>query len=246
MKSKLILASIGVIAFGSISVVSCSKDDELEDLSYNLDVSNRAPLTRSSMIDMEGGGDPGRQRAYNNKKYNSLPNCCGINTLVDAWISSKGSYYFERVDCPMTAQQYYDKLINECKSDTSYHWTPDSASMKLSTLKMLNEKFPLKSNKKKDGTSENSYTFSDTMEFNNPSDVSNFFSDSKNRSSVRGVMLMNDNGQGHIANVSSCTKNNVNFSGYDIFNDNGSYSGGRISTDGNSQDGWRIVGVLLK
>lgn len=180
------------------------------------------------------------------KKYNSLPNCCGINTLVDAWIKSKDSGYFEREYCPMTAQQYHDKLVNECKSNISYHWTPDSGSMNLSTLKMLNEKFPLKSHKKKDGTIETTYTFSDTREFNNPSDISVFFSDSKNRRSVTGVMLEDANGNGHIANVSSCTKNNVYFTGYDIFNDNGSYSGGEISTNGNSKDGWRIIGVLLK
>lgn len=46
--------------------------------------------------------------------------------------------------------------------------------------------------------------------------------------------------------VSNCTKNNVCFTGYDIFNDDGSYSGGKISTDGNGKDGWRIIGVLLK
>ena len=42
------------------------------------------------------------------------------------------------------------------------------------------------------------------------------------------------------------TKHNVYFTGYDIFNDDGSYSGGKISTDGNGKDGWRIIGVLLK
>lgn len=198
------------------------------------------------MADLEGGGDPGKQRAYENKNYNSLPNCCGINTLVDAWISSKGSYYFEQEYCPMTAQQYYDKLINECKSDPYYNWTPDSPSMKLSTLDKLNEKFPLKSKKNKDGTIENTYTFSATKEFDNTSDVKSFFENSNNRSNVRGVILENSNGQGHIANVSNCTKNNINFTGYDIFSNDESYRGGKISTDGNSKGGWKIVGVLLK
>jgi hypothetical protein len=242
MKKKFIyLASL----LGLCVFTGCEQEDDDESFN-NLDVSSIAPLTRSSMADLEGGGDPGKQRGYENKKYNSLPNCCGINTLVDAWIKSKDSGYFEREYCPMTAQQYYDKLVNECKNDISYHWTPDSASMKLSTLEMLNEKFPLKSHKKKDGTIETTYTFSDTREFNNPSDISVFFSDSKNRRSVTGVMLEDANGNGHIANVSSCTKSNVYFTGYDIFNDDGSFSGGNISTDGNGKDGWRIIGVLLK
>ena len=244
MKKKFIYL-VSLLGLCVLSFTGCDQEDGDESFNY-LDVSSIAPLTRSSAADLEGGGDPGKQRAYENKNYNSLPNCCGINTMVDAWIKSKSPYYFEQASCPMTAQQYYDKLVNECINDISYHWTPDSASMKLSTLRRLNEKFPLKSNKKKDGTTEITYTFSDTKEFNNPSDINAFFNDSQNRNSVTGIILEDANGNGHIANVSSCTKSNVFFTGYDIFNDDGSFSGGNISTDGNGKDGWRIIGVLLK
>lgn len=244
MKKKLIIASIGMLAISVTTIISCGKDEDFDE-SCDLDVEFRTPITKSAPIDFEGGGDQNRQREEENKAYTSLPNCCGINTLVDAWIASKTHYYFQQPSCPMNAQQYYDKLINECKKDTSYHWTPDSASMNLSTLKKLNEKFPLNSNKN-NGSNQNTYTFSDTKEFNNPSEVSDFFSDSKNRASVRGVMLENANGVGHIANVDNCTNKNVSFTGYDIFVDNGSYDGGKISTDGSSKGGWKIVGVLLK
>ena len=242
MKKKLIMASIGMLAISVTTIISCGKDEDFDE-SCDLDVEFRTPITKSAPIDLEISTNDYDDRERENKKYNPLPNCCGINTLVDAWIASKRPYYFQQPSCPMTAQQYYDKLINECKNDTSYHWTPDSASIKLSTLKKLNEKFPLNKDTK---TNQNTYTFSDSKEFNNPSEVSDFFSDSKNRNSVRGVMLEDANGVGHIANVKNCTNKNVNFTGYDIFVDNGSYDGGKISTDGSSKGGWRIVGVLLK
>ena len=242
MKKKLIMASIGMLAISVTTIISCGKDEVFDD-SCDLDVEFRTPITKSAPSDLDINTNEYDANERRNKEYNSLPNCCGINTLVDAWIAAKGKEYFRMSECPMTAQQYYDKLINECMNDSSYHWTPESASMNLSTLKKLNEKFPLNKDTK---TNQNIYTFSDSKEFNNPLDVSDFFSDPNNRTSVRGIMLENSDGVGHIANVKSCTKKTINFTGYDIFLDNGSYRGGSISTDGSSKGGWRIVGVLLK
>ena len=147
MKKKLIMASIGMLAISVTTIISCGKDEDFDE-SCDLDVEFRIPITKSAPIDLEISTNEYDANEKRNKEYNSLPNCCGINTLVDAWIAAKGREYFRMSECPMTAQQYYDKLINECKNDTSYHWTPDSASMNLSTLKKLNEKFPLNSNKK--------------------------------------------------------------------------------------------------
>ena len=44
---------------------------------------------------------------------------------------------------------------------------------------------------------------------------------------------------GHIAHVKSCNSSQIEFSGEDILG-----NGGRISVGG--EDGWEIVGVLLK
>jgi len=87
MKSKLILASIGVIAFGSISVVSCSKDDEMDDFNYNLDVSCMTPKTRSSLADYE----PGASQTLGGDNVSPYvvpvkPNECGLWALLSVAI----------------------------------------------------------------------------------------------------------------------------------------------------------------
>lgn len=242
MKKGLILASMGMLAISTITVVGCSKDEELDNF-YNLDVEFRTPMTRSAQMDWEGG-DPNKQRAYENKQYTSLPNCCGLTTMVEAWIKEKGSFYFEQEYC-MTAQQYYDKLVNETKSNPDYHWTPDSASMPISTLMMLNEAFPVASKKNKDGSITNKNLFSGYKTFDNASEVDDYFDSRDNRNNVRGVLLQDENGNGHVAYVSSCSNNKINFTGYDIFTGNG-YNGGSIGADGSSKNGWRVVGVILK
>lgn len=55
MRKILFLASIGMLSIGAITMVGCSKNDELDELDYNLDVSSMAPMTRSSSIDFESG-----------------------------------------------------------------------------------------------------------------------------------------------------------------------------------------------
>lgn len=57
--------------------------------------------------------------------------------------------------------------------------------------------------------------------------------------SVSAIFLQHTNGAGHIAHLKSCNSSQIEFSGEDILG-----NGGRISVGG--EDGWSIVGVLLK
>lgn len=54
MKRKIFLASLAMLAIIAIIVVSCNENEELEDF-YSLDVTNRTPITKSSMADYEPG-----------------------------------------------------------------------------------------------------------------------------------------------------------------------------------------------
>lgn len=240
---KIYLASVWMFAISSITVISCSKDDEMSDF-CSLDTEFQTPTTRSSQMDFEGANNPYLQTVRANQEYTHQANCCGLTTLVDAWINSKGNDYFSQSGC-CTAQQYYDKLVDEVRSNSDYHWTPDSASMPISTFMMLNERFPISSKKNKDGSTTNKNLFSDYITFNGASDVKCYLSDKNNRNNVKGVLLEDENGNGHMAYVSRCTSSKITFTGYDIYNENG-YGGGTIGTDGSSKCGWRVKGVLLK
>ena len=242
MKLNFITTSV-LLGLCAVLVFSCSKDDEYEDF-YSLDINSHTPATRSSMNDYwESGNNAYTQLINNNKEYISQANCCGLTTIVDAWMRKKKDSYFGTPNCK-TAQNFYDELVLEVTNNNKYNWTPDSATMPLSTFLMLVEKFPLSTSKQKDGSITTKYIFSDNKLFEKSSDVESYLSDKANRNKVGGVILENEKGEQHIANVYECTKKQIKFSGYDIYNEQG-FTGGNIGTDGSSKKGWRIIGLLL-
>lgn len=230
-----------VLLFLLVVIVACDKSEEQEDL-YRLDVDFRTPTAKSSQVEITD--NPYEQKIQEHSRYTSLPNCCGLNTMVDAWIHEKGRGYFAQDNC-MTAQQYYDKLVNETQKNSAYHWTPDSTSMSMKTLMMLNENFPLSTSKNKYGSTTKKTLFSEYKAMDNASEVSEYLRSKENQRTVGGVVLQDENGNGHVAFVSGFYKDTMSFTGYDIFNGNG-YTGGKMQIDGSSKKGWRIVGVILK
>lgn len=52
MKQSVIFASVGMLVISAITVVGCSKDEELDDF-YSLDISSRTPITRSAQAGWE-------------------------------------------------------------------------------------------------------------------------------------------------------------------------------------------------
>ena len=54
MKKNVVYASMGMLVISAFTVVSCSEDEELDDF-YNLDISSRTPITKSTQADWESG-----------------------------------------------------------------------------------------------------------------------------------------------------------------------------------------------
>lgn len=232
-----------MLTIATVTVIGCSKDDELDEFDTNLDISHNTPTTRSVAEDVFIGDSETIKRQYYkaNTSYTKLPSGCGITMLVDIWIRDKGRSYFEvpPSDCPKTAQQYADELLESFGEDYN-----NSTGINPSNIVEVAN----------GGNSTESYSYKD---FTSEIDKSTFFAESTNRKKVCGITLYNETtGQGHSAATSSVNSGSVSFTGFDIFNpDKNRYGTWSIPVSGmktvNKQDGinggsWRITGVYLR
>lgn len=231
-----------MLAIASVTVVGCSKDDEIDEFGANLDINYNTLTTRSVAEDGYTGDSESIKRQYYNANthYNKVQAGCGITMLVDIWIRDMGREYFEvpPSKCPKTAQQYADELLASF-GDNYNDSTGINPSDILNVANGANPTVPL---------SDKTFTSS--------SDKSAFFAVSDNRKKVCGITLYNaTTGEGHSAATTYVSGSSVFFSGFDIFNPDknryGTYSipvsGTKKVNKKNGSDGgaWEIKGVYL-
>src|SRR5574344_194805 len=242
MKKKFLFPLLAVLAITTLTVVGCSKDDDLDEFDTNLDIDYNTRATRSVAEDVFVG-DPSQQRAnyYRyNTQYDKVQAGCAITMLVDIWIKDKGRAYFEvpPTECPQNAQQKANELLMSF-SDSYDEETgiPTSAIVNVAN----------------GGNSDGSFS---SKIFSSEGEKVDFFSKVSNRQKIRGIQLQNEKThEAHSAAASSVTSTSVYFTGFDIFNPDknryGSYtmpvSGTKQAKhkDGSDAGSWRITGVYL-
>lgn len=233
---KKFLLHVCVLGFSVASLVSCYQYEEEELYEFcDLSVSNHTSLTRSGSNESFGIiQNPNENNEYYYKKnteYPIEPNCCFLSAIVDQWISEKPASYFYDPNCRPNANDYYHTVKTSFK-EANPDW---------------NEGDPVGMDAFMDfagditiGSGNNEHNmFSGDVTFDSSAEASLFFNVSDNWNSVSAIFLQHTDGTGHIAHVKSCNSSQIEFGGEDILG-----NGGRISVGG--ENGWRIVGVLLK
>lgn len=97
-----------------LTYTSCVKDDIYLG-SDDLSISSHTPITRSVI---EGDQDYIQDESdviRKNKQYNAYDNTCALVAIMEDWIAQKNSSYFGS-NYPETAQQHYDKLVENFKN----------------------------------------------------------------------------------------------------------------------------------
>ena len=161
----------------------------------------------------------------------------------------KRGAYFSEANCEKNAEAFYNEMKNYLIAHPELNWSPDSASMPISTFYALVNTPQFYVNGKP--------MYGEKKEFDSLSKVQEYLNNSENRKKVKAVLLRNSQGKEHMAHVNKVTANEIKYDGYnEIY---GNYNGGStfynsvLDKDGNPKNGkdcnqqyYTIIGVILE